>query len=193
MFVAALCGWLTPLKPIQILWINLVTNALPALALGVDPPDPDAMKLKPRSREEGVITPDRAWRMLWHGTLLGAAAFAGFVLTRFLHPGNPARAGGVAFCVLSYSQLCYSFSCRSDRYTLPQLGIFSNRYLIGAIVISGLLQAAVFLPYLRDVFHVEADLLREWPLILGLSLVPVTIIEVLKIISAFLRPLRPRA
>jgi Ca2+-transporting ATPase len=187
MFVAALCGWLTPLKPIQILWINLVTNALPALALGVDPPDPDAMKRKPRAREEGVITRGRAWRMLWHGTILGAAAFAGFVITHYLHPDNPGRASAVAFCVLSFSQLCYAFSCRSDRYTLPQLGMFSNPHLIAAILISGLLQAAVFLPYLRTVFHVEADLAREWPLMLGLSLLPVTIIEVLKIVKAAIR------
>ena len=152
MFIGALVGWPAPLNAIQILWVNLVTDALPALALGIEPPEPDVMRRCPRPPKEGIITWQRAVRMLCHGTLVGGVTLAGFALVMHQHPADPDRvdrARTAAFCILSYSQLFYSFSCRSDRYTLPQLGFFTNPHLVWAILISGLIQAAVFLPYVR--------------------------------------------
>jgi Ca2+-transporting ATPase len=123
--------------------------------------------------------------MLFHGALIASVTVAGFAITIHLTPGADwDRARTVAFCILSYSQLFYSFSCRSDRFTLPQLGMFTNRALIWAILISGLLQTAVFLPGVRKIFHVEAGMTWEWPMILLLALLPVTVIEIGKIIKA---------
>jgi magnesium-transporting ATPase (P-type) len=185
MFIGALAGWQSPLKAIQILWINLVTDALPALALGIEPPEHDAMRRPPRPPGEGVITRPRGLRMLFHGTLIAGATLAGFMLMLWLHPKDDRHviARTVAFCILSYSQLFYSFSCRSDKYTLPQLGFFSNKGLIGAIILSGLIQTAVFLPHVSHIFHVTT-LSWEWGVVLGLSLLPVTIIEVIKLLRA---------
>ncbi|HEX4793099.1 MAG TPA: cation-translocating P-type ATPase [Humisphaera sp.] len=184
MLVGALVGWPPPLTAIQILWINLVTDALPALALGLEPPEPDIMSRCPRPTSEGVITRNRGLVMLLHGTLIAGATIAGFAMVYRNNHDLLIRAQTVAFCILSYSQLFYSFSCRSQRYTMPELGLFTNRHLLWAIVISGLLQLAVFLPFVRTVFKVEGNLGWDWALILGLSLVPVTIIEVGKLVRA---------
>jgi Ca2+-transporting ATPase len=184
MLVGALAGWLPPLTAIQILWINLVTDALPALALGLEPPEPDIMSRRPRPKTEGVITRRRGMQMLMHGALIASVTVIGFA-TVYRHDADSLRrAQTVAFCVLSYSQLFYSFSCRSQRYTMPELGFFTNRNLLWAIGISGLLQLAVFAPHLRKLFGVTVDLGWDWASILVLSLLPVTIIEIAKLMRA---------
>ncbi len=184
MLVGAIADWRPPLTAIQILWINLVTDALPALALGLEPPEPDIMKRCPRPTNEGVITRNRGLAMLLHGTLIAGATVAGFAMVYRNNQDHLKRAQTVAFCILSYSQLFYSLSCRSQRYTMPELGLFTNWPLLWAILISGLLQLAVFLPFARNVFKVEGNLGWDWALILGLSLLPVTIIEVWKLARA---------
>ena len=188
MFFAALIGWPVPLAAIQILWINLVTDGLPALALGMEPPERDIMTRPPRPPLEAVITPRRGLLMLFHGTLIATVAGLGFWL---IYQGNEAqlgRARAVAFCVCSFSQLFFAIGCRSQRFTMPELGLFTNLPLFGAIVISGLLQlSAVTLPFAQPVFEVATHLSSEWLLIGVLSLTPVTIIEVVKLLRAFSR------
>lgn len=184
MFFAALVGWPIPLLAIQILWINLMTDSLPALALGVEPPERDIMCRKPRPPHEPVITLRRGMVMLAHAILIAAVTALGFA---FVYQGNETsldRARTVAFCVVAYAQLFYSFSCRSQRYTMPQLGAFSNPHLIGAIAIACLLQfSVVTLPFARLFFESAQPSASEWALILGLALVPATAIEVIKIIN----------
>lgn len=188
MFFAALVGWPMPLMAIQILWINLVTDGLPALALAMEPPDRDIMQRPPRSPFEGVLTRERGLLILLHGLLIATAAGLGFW---WIHQGEDAhlaRARTVAFCITAFSQLFFAVGCRSQRHTMPEIGPFSNPQLFGAIVVSGLLQLAVVtLPFAQPVFEVGTNLTREWWLILGLSLVPVTVIEVTKLIQAALR------
>jgi Ca2+-transporting ATPase len=98
--------------------------------------------------------------------------------------GDPARlphARTVTFCVAAFSQLLFAIGCRSDRLTAFELGLFTNPWLLGAIAVSMLLQASVVtLPYAQDVFQVGAELGRDWLLVAGLSLVPVTLIELAK-------------
>ncbi len=185
MFFAALIGWPVPLAAIQILWINLVTDGLPALALGMEPPERDIMTRPPRPPLEAVITPKRGLLMLLHGTLIAGVAGLGFWL---IYQGDKAqldRARTIAFCVTAYSQLFFAIGCRSQRFTMPELGPFTNPHLFGAIAISGLLQLSVVtLPFAQSVFTVTAHPLREWLLVFGLSLTPVTIIEVAKLLRA---------
>ena len=187
MLFGTLAGWSAPLTAIQILWINLVTDALPALALALEPPEPDIMEKPPRRRDEPIIPAKLGARMLFHGAMIAAVTALGFGLMLHGQPGNVVRAQTVAFCILSYTQLFYSLSCRSQRYTMPELGLLSNKHLLGAIVISGLLQTAVFLPWLDRLFKIESRLGWEWLVILGLSLLPVTIIEVAKLIRAAIK------
>ncbi len=188
MFFAALIGWPVPLAAIQILWINLVTDGLPALALGLEPPERDIMTRPPRPPLEAVITQKRGLLILFHGTLIATVAGLGFWL---IYQGNEAqlgRARSVAFCACSFSQLFFAIGCRSQRFTMPELGLFSNLPLFGAIVISGLLQfSAVTLPFAQPVFEVSTHLSSEWLLIGVLSLTPVTIIEIVKLLRVILR------
>jgi Ca2+-transporting ATPase len=190
MLFAALAGWPVPLAAIQILWINLVTDGLPALALALEPPDRRLMQRPPRPPHEPVLTLRQGISILAYGTLIAAATSAGFWLA---YQGDAARldqARTVAFCILAYSQLLFSFACRSSRYTLPELGIHTNPFLLAAIVLSALLQLAVVsLPFIQPLLEVSTAPTHEWLLILGLSLVPVSIVEIAKVIFAFVRRL----
>ncbi len=188
MFFAALIGWPAPLLAIQILWINLVTDSLPALALSMEPPERDIMRRRPRPPREPVITWQRGLLILAHGFLMAAVAMIGFAVVYQNDETQLPRARMAAFCVLAYAQLFYSFACRSRRYTLPELGLFSNPYLFGAIAVSGLLQLSVVtLPWAQPLFETAGQFGWEWALIIALALTPVTVIEVAKLVRAWLR------
>lgn len=182
MFFAALVGWPVPLLAIQILWINLVTDGLPALALGMEPPERDIMTRQPRPPYEAVITRQRGLLILFHGTLVATVAAIGFWV---IYQGNDAlvgRARTVTFCITAFSQLFFALGCRSQRYTMPDLGPFSNPHLLGAIFISGILQLSVvtFL-FARPIFEITLPAPWEWLMIFLLALTPVSIIEVGKL------------
>ncbi len=188
MFIASLVGWPVPLVAIQILWLNLVTDGLPALALGMEPPERDIMRRPPRPPREPVLTLRRGLVLLLHGALMAAVAVLGFAAVYRGEEANLARARTMAFGVLAYAQLFYSFACRSQRFTLPELRIGSNPYLFAAIAISALLQLSVLtLPFAQPVFEVATHLGREWILLFALALAPVTVIEVWKLIRAWRR------
>jgi Ca2+-transporting ATPase len=186
MFGAILVGWPAPLVAIQILWINLVTDALPAMALGVERPEPDVMQRPPRDPREKVITLGRGLTILYHGSLNAAAAAAAFYAVYRGRPENVGEARTVAFVTLALSQLLFSFACRSFRYTLPQLGFFTNRWLSIAIIASILLQVAVVtIPFVRPVFDVvPVSAGWEWAIVAALALTPVTIVEATKLVRA---------
>jgi P-type Ca2+ transporter type 2C len=192
MFVAALAGWPAPLAAIQILWLNLVTDGLPALALGLEPPERDIMERPPRPPREAVITPSRGALILAHGVLVAAASLLAFWWTWQGEPARLPHARTVTFCVAAFSQLLFAIGCRSDRVTAFELGFFTNPWLLGAIAVSVLLQVSVVtLPYAQDVFQVGAELGGDWLLVAGLSLVPVTLIELAKLVWRLTSTRRP--
>jgi Ca2+-transporting ATPase len=185
--LSSLAGWPFPLTATQILWMNLVTNGLPALALGMEPAEPDLMRRRPRPPREPVITWRRGVLMLGQGALVAVVTAIGFALTYQGQESNLPRARTVAFCVVSYAFVFYSLSCRSLRYTMPELGLFSNPQLLGAIAVSGLLQLSVVtLPFAQPVFEAATHFAWEWVLIAGLALTPVTLIEVTKVVRRWL-------
>ncbi len=187
MLIAALFGWPVPLTAVQILWINLVTDGLPALALGIEPPEPDIMSRRPRPPREPVITLGRGLMIGFQGALIAGVSVLGFRLVYHENDFNLTQARTVVFCICALSQITFSFGCRSHRYTMPELGVFSNLHLLGAIVISGLLQlGAVALPFARPVFDTVALTLGEWLVVVGLALIPVSVIEVSKLGAKFL-------
>ena len=193
MFGAVLVGWPAPLAAIQILWINLVTDALPAMALGVEPAEPDVMRRPPRPPNERVITPRRGLLILSHGALNAAAAGVAFYAVYRGHDANLPAARTTAFVTLALAQLMFSFGCRSFRYTLPQLGVFTNRWLLAAIAFSALLQVLVVtIPALRPLFKVTPlTSVSQWLMIGVLAAAPVTVIEVAKLVRARLAPVNP--
>jgi Ca2+-transporting ATPase len=188
---ASLFGWPFPLTATQILWMNLVTNGLPALALGMEPPERDIMRRKPRPPREPVLTARLASLIIAHGLLVAAVTTVGFAL---VYRGDEARlpaARTMAFCVVSFAFIFYSLSCRSFRRTMPELGVFTNPALLGAMAVSCLLQLSVVtLPFARPVFETAARFGWEWGLLALLALTPVTVIELSKLIRASMWPTR---
>ncbi|MBX7168968.1 MAG: cation-translocating P-type ATPase [Pirellulales bacterium] len=192
MFVAALLDWPTPLTAVQLLWINLVTDGLPALALAMEPPERDAMRRPPRPANEGVITRKRAVQLGLQGSLMALVAGVGFFLTYDGDPQNLPAARTVAFATMAFTQLSFSFSCRSQQLTLPELGAFSNLYLVGAILFSALLQLSVlYLPGVQGVFDCLRPTVNQLALAMVLALIPVTVVEVAKIARGWPMPFTP--
>ena len=185
MLVASLLGWPAPLVPIQLLWINLVTDGLPALALSLEKPEPGIMQRKPRSPRESMLSWNSGLTILFQGVLVGGVALIAFGVIYLLHPDSPeavGRARTMAFCVLVYAELLRALAARSQTLTLAQLGFFSNPQLLGAIGVSFLLQlSVVMLPFARPVFESVQHFAWEWILLFGLALTPATVIEALKV------------
>jgi Ca2+-transporting ATPase len=191
MLVAALVGWPAPLTAVQLLWINLVTDGLPALALGVEPLERDVMRRPPRPSGEPVITRRAGLTILVHGLLMAAVGVIAFAFV-YGRGEDVHRSRTAAFCTMALTQLFFAFACRSHRRTLPQIGPFSNPYLFGAIAASAALQfVVVTLPWTRLVFDVPAHPGGDWRYILPLALVPVTIVEVTKLVATAIRPRVP--
>ncbi len=184
MLLAALIGWPAPLSAVQLLWVNLVTDGLPALALGMEPPESDLMDRPPRPPGEPVVTRWIGLMILCQGALMAAVGASAFAAT-YQHGEDPAQARAVTFGALAFAQLFFAFACRSPSRTLPALGLFSNPYLCGAIVASAALQlSAMTIPPVRAIFDVPAVAPGRWLVLLPMALLPATIVEVIKLARA---------
>ncbi len=187
-FGAICVGWVPPLLPIHILWVNLITDVLPALALGMDPGDPDVMKAKPRNPDESLFANGGAKFTILNGLLIGAITLAAYQIGEALHPlADPgavnAHAQTMAFIVLSVSELVHAFNLRNKDKSIFQIGVFSNLYLIGALIVGIILQNAVILiPGIAKVFKVTALTLEDWGIVTLFALVPLTVNEIAKLI-----------
>lgn len=194
LFFAVLFGWPIPLLPTQILWINLVTDTLPAISLGMDPGDPDAMKKKPRSTRDSFFSNGAGVRAVIGGTLIGVLTLTAFVwglMERGIafseltsvpadHP-DLVYARTMAFVVLAASQLFYALSMRNPIKSIFQIGLFSNKYLAGSIVIGILLQLVLIeVPFLANAFDVWALPANDWLIVIGFSLIPLAVNELIK-------------
>lgn len=181
MFVASLIGWPVPLLPVQILWVNLVTDGLPALALGVDPVEPGIMNKPPRMKDEAVVTKQRAYTMLAQGSFIAFCSLLAFCLVMFIEKEGIMRARTAAFVVLSCSQLFHAFNCRSDTESIFKLGFLSNKKLICANLISFIMQmAVVYVPFLQRVFQTQRLGFVDWLMVLAISSLPLWLVEISK-------------
>ncbi|MDD4954193.1 MAG: calcium-translocating P-type ATPase, SERCA-type, partial [Candidatus Omnitrophica bacterium] len=181
MFVSSLIGFPVPLLPIQILWVNLVTDGLPALALGVDPVDKDVMSRPPRKPNEPVITKENLFLMLWQGAFIAFCSLLAFSLVLFVEKEGLGRARTAAFIVLSCSQLFHSFNCRSNRESIFKIGFFTNKKLILAVLISfGLQMLVVYQPFLQKIFKTEPLGAFDWCLVIIISSFPLWAMEIVK-------------
>ncbi|KYG35140.1 calcium-translocating P-type ATPase, SERCA-type [Alkalihalobacillus trypoxylicola] len=176
MLFAMLLGMPLPLVAIQILWINLVTDGLPALALGMDQPEGDVMKRKPRSPSEGIFARGLAWKIVSRGIMIGIVTLVAFAVTLSAHPDDLIRAQTVAFATLVMAQLIHVFDCRSE-YSVYHRNPFENRYLVGAVLISVILMLIVlYYPPLQTIFHTVTLNFREWLLILAMAAIPTVVL-----------------
>ena len=183
--------WPIPLLPTQILWINLITDSLPAIALGMDPSDKDVMKEKPRDPKESFFAQGAGWRAILGGTLIGLFTLGAFYfgLHEFGYSLNSkdipenvlTYARTMAFVVLATSQLFYSLSMRNTRKSILQVGIFSNMLLIGAIVLGLFLQFVVIsVPFLSSAFKLQILSPNDWAIVFAFALIPLFINEIIK-------------
>ncbi len=193
-FISILFALPVPLSATQLLWINLVTDALPAISLGVEPGDPDAMKRPPRPAQEGFFAHGAGMRAVIGGGLIGGLTLVAFYhgLSEygysFFSPDIPEDvihyARTMAFVVLGCSQLFYSLSLRHERKSIFQIGIFSNPYLIGSVIFGLFLQLVVIeVPAFAAAFKTYNLSIPDWEMVFLFSLTPLVVNEIIKLIA----------
>lgn len=175
MFLGMLAGFPVPLLPIQILWVNLVTDGLPAVALGFDPAGRDVMMRPPRKSGDSIFSDGLLGMILFRGALIGLTTLGVFVSLLYISGDiGTARTGG--FVTLVVTQLIHVFECKSEKKSLFEIPILNNIYLVLAVACSlAMLLAVVYIPGLQTVFRTVPLDPDEWLIIAGLSLLgPVT-------------------
>ena len=171
-----------PLSPVQLLWLNLVTDSLPALALGMEPVEKTAMTQPPRGKEEPLFSRAFSRRLAWQGALVGGITLLAYGLGFHL-TGTFAVANTMAFATLTFSQLFHAFDVRSETTPLFRLGILSNKAMNKAFLAGAALQAAVLLaPPLQGAFSVVPLALEQWGMVLALALTPLVVCEAAKLL-----------
>ena len=194
-FFATVFGWAMPLVPTQLLWVNLITDTLPAISLGMDPGDKDVMNRKPRDPKESFFAEGAGMRAIVGGVLIGILTLVAFYLG-IIHSGDvpikEAKDGTeivtygrtMAFIVLTFSQLFYSLSMRNSKKTIFEVGFFGNMFLIISIIISIILQVLLIsIPPIAKMFKVTALDPSHWGMVIGLSLIPFAINEIIKVVT----------
>ena len=182
-FLSILFGLPSPLTPIQLLWLNLVTDAFPALALGVEPAEPGIMEEDPRDPRESIISGETRTNLISQSIYITVAVlFAYLVGLKWIFPNSIEGAHTMVFATLITSELLRAFSVRSNKFTLKELGFTSNPQLIKATLLSfALLLVVMYIPVLTKLFEV-VSLTWEWIPVLILSLIPLVLGEVAKLI-----------
>jgi Ca2+-transporting ATPase len=185
MLLASIIGWPTPLLPVHLLWINLVTDGLPALALAMEAPEPGLMDRRPRKPGESMLSWSLGGVIIGQGLLLAATGLAAFWFG-FQQNGSLDQARTTAFCVVVFGELFRALAARSRIWTFWQLGPSTNPYVFGAVLLSALLQIGIIsIPFMRPIFSATVHTPLEWLVLLSLSLTPVTIIELSKLARQF--------
>lgn len=197
-FISILLNWPVPLLATHLLWINLITDSLPAISLGIDPGDHDVMRQKPRNPKESFFARGAGVRAILGGVLIGLLTLAAFYCGLWEHNyplgviitdlDNPQYANvltysrTMAFVVLAASQLFYSLSMRSETKSIFQVGVFKNKYLIGSIIVGLLLQLTVIsVPFLAKGFQVQNLSLKDWGFVMVFAIIPLLVNEIIKL------------
>lgn len=177
-FLAIMFGWDSPLNAIQLLWLNLISDGAPALALGMEKGDPDLMERPPRDPDEPILN-----RYMQQGIAIQTVAIAGVTLTAYWLGLRyfPGMAPTMAFVTLSFSELVRAYTARSERYPVLKMGVFNNKYMNWAILSSlVLLLIVVYVPFLQGVFSTMPLMWKQWRMILPLLIVPSIAAELFK-------------
>ncbi|HEX9879765.1 MAG TPA: cation-translocating P-type ATPase [Candidatus Binatia bacterium] len=183
-FAAMVSGYPLLLEPVQILWLNLVTDGLPALALSVEKEEPGIMAQPPRNPKEGILTGRSAILLTSQGIIIAAVTLAGFILSLALSPQDVRRAQTVAFVTLTLSELCRAYAFRVELVSVFTQGLFSNPSMVWASLVSAaLLFAVVYVPALQVWFDTVALGLTQWWYVAPLILVPFTVAEVTRALA----------
>ncbi|MCD6290479.1 MAG: calcium-translocating P-type ATPase, SERCA-type [Anaerolineae bacterium] len=182
-FIATLAGLPLPLTAIQLLWLNLLTDGAPALALGLEKGDPDIMEQPPRPPDEPVINRDMVIGIVVQSLAIMTATLGAFLLGNPFNPATLDIAESMAFTTLTLSELLRAYTTRSERYPLYRIGIFSNKYMQYAVLASlALLLLVLYVPFLNPIFNTWPLSVKQWLEILPLIFLPAATAEITKLI-----------
>ena len=182
-FLGTLITRNSPLTAIQLLWLNLVTDGAPALALATEKGDPDVMERKPRPKNEPIIN-----RFMQIGIVIQTIAITAVTLTAYLlglklHPFQPEYAEAMAFATLTLSELGRALTARSEYYPIWKIGIFGNRYMNLAILSSvALILGVIYIPFFNPIFNTVPLGWSQWEVLLPLLLIPSIAAELVKLV-----------
>ena len=187
-FATSFSGRWLPLTPLMILWINLVTNGLPALALGIDAPDPKLMEEPPRSRLASLVGARDLLGLAYVGVVMGCAAIAMYAWTYCEHAAGPQGPRTLAFTVLALSPLFHAWSCRSPTESILRAKPLVSVPLLVVMVVSAAIQlVALLIPALRPVFRTDALSRHDWTMVFIASIAVVPAVEIAKVLSRLAR------
>ncbi len=177
-FMGLILGFKSPLLAIQLLWVNLVTDSLPAIAIGLEPPDKDIMKRKPRDSRKSIFS-DGLWnKIIVEGTMIGILTLFAFSLGNNLYGLEVGRT--MAFVAIGLLELVHSFNIKSDR-SIFKVGIFENKYLIGSFILGTIIQTiVVIIPSLAQIFSLVPLNSMQWMYTILISILPIPIVELQK-------------
>lgn len=185
-FIAMLLWHESPLLPIQLLFVNLVTDSFPALALGVEPVEHDVMSRKPRAKNESIFAHGVGLMAILQGMMIGGLTLVAYYIgsrTNIANAGIP-LGETMAFSVLAISQLVHSLNIRSS-HSLFKVGFLTNKYMIGAFLISlALMLTVLCVPFFQEIFEVISMNANQWAIVAGLAITPLIIMEIVKIFTA---------
>lgn len=177
LFIAILANWAVPLLPIHILWINLVTDSLPALALSMDPAAPNIMDKEPVDPKKGILNRNSVMHIVLQGLMIGLLSLTAYKIGM---QWGIEIARTMTFAVLAFCQITHVFNVRSNHYSAFR-GFFSNKTLIGAtVIVMAMMLVVLEIPALETIFHVSELNGIQWLWVIGLSLAPLVIMEIYK-------------
>lgn len=187
MFIAMMFGMPLPLVPIMILWVNLVTDGLPAMALGVDTAEDDLMTQQPRPARENIFARGLGWKIISRGVLIGLCTLAAFWIVLNQNPDTPQTltlAQTVAFATLVMAQLIHVFDCRSS-ISIFHRNMLENKYLVAAVLSSVLLLLMVlYVEPLQPIFKTAPLGMDEWTIVLFFAAAPTLLAGIMSSIWA---------
>ena len=176
----------SPLLAIQLLWVNLVTDSLPALALSMEPVESDIMCRKPRNKDESIFAGGLGIAAVWQGMMTGALTLTAYIIGKFVF-NDLIVAETMAFATLALVQLVHAFNVRTH-HSLFRIGFFSNKYMNGAFLASlSLMLLVLLVPGLQGVFKVCTIPLNAWVIVATLSVTPLVIVEIVKGFTSLFR------
>lgn len=177
-FVGLLLGVKSPLLAIQLLWVNLVTDSLPAIALGLEPPEKNIMNRPPRDAKKSIFADGLMGKIVVEGFMIGMFTILAFFIGNKYYGIEVART--MAFISLGMLELIHSFNVKSDE-SIFKVGLFENKYLLGAFVLGTVLQLGIiFVPSLAEIFKLTQLNSTQWLITMSISIAPIIIVEIQK-------------
>jgi len=182
-FIAVLAGLPSPLTAIQLLWLNLITDGAPALALGMEKGDPDTMTRPPRPPDESIINREMRLRIGIQTVAIATVTLVAYWIGLGFQHEHTVLAGTMAFVTLSFSELLRAFTARSEHYPMLKIGLFSNKVMFFAVASSLLLLLLViYVPFLQPVFNTVPLTLAHWKILFPLLFIPAIVAELSKMV-----------